>query len=325
MAINAPQALLREDLAEVLIERMTNDQARIGLQIATPLASAKRSGSYLKIERSQLGRTQSAELAPGSAYPRTSGTITNATFDTQKRGIEVPVPYEVTKDLEDAFDVESVFAERELASSDMLDSHEKRVATAVFNTTNFGAATNSTVAYTTANVANNSFIDDVKASFRRGKQNGVMYNTVVMSGPVWERVSASTPVLNYVRGQDGARASVTPEALANAFRANGVPVERVLVGDSYYNSNTNDGGYTASQIWSNTYVWCGKTAPGGSLEAPRGAIHTIYWNDTEMGGLLNVTSYEEEDRDQTVIRARHYTDEHVADDAAGDLIATQYT
>src|SRR6516225_10534893 len=142
--------------------------------------------------------------APGTRFERAVAKFADDTLTVALRGIEIVVPNETEMDYDEYLDVESFFAQRfgkEMAGL----TKEYLAQAALFNTSTFGAATNSTIAYTSANIATMDFITDIILSTRRLKAKGEPPPyTIVMSGVVFERVRTSTLVKNYIVGQFGA-------------------------------------------------------------------------------------------------------------------------
>jgi hypothetical protein len=189
------------------------------------------------------------------------------------------------------------------------------------NTTNFGAATNSSVAYTVANLATISFVADVLAAIERVNDNGGQANTIVMSSTVMNRVKLGTLVQNFVRGSrpSDATLNVNAATLAGAFADNGIT--QVLVGRSRVNSAKKGQSYSASSVWGNTYIWVGDVRLGDV--GMGGAGRTLVWN--EDGGLFTTETYRDEGRRSNMVRVRQNTDEVIVDSTAGTLIGTQYS
>lgn len=280
---------------------------------------------------------------PGTKFERAVAKFGDDTLTVTLRGVEIVVPNEVELDYAGYLAVESFFVAKFGRETSALTKEFMR-ANAIFSTTNFGSATNSTVAYTAANASTNSFFADVIASIRRVKAKGEVPDTVVMSGPVYERIRQSTNVLSYVRGIYGAGLlEVTETVIRDALASFGI--KNVLVGDSYYNTAADGATPSLTQIWSNTYIWVGKAGKtSGSTEQDGVGVPTIagagvltYWEgfnkgvpstdlstDTFAGGNY-VESYPDISIDSMVVRLKMSSSPYIGNSRVGDLISTQYS
>jgi len=178
------------------------------------------------------------------------------------------------------------------------------------------------------NFATNSAISDILASIRRVKAKGEVPDTVIMSGPVYERIRVGTLTMNYVAGQLGRGSEVTANALQAALADMGI--KQVLIGDSYYNTAADGATPSLTQIWSNTYIWvgaAGKIVSGedGLAQDYTGAGMTMFWEPFSQSEGYYVESYPDPSVDSNIIRVKDSSVPHLGNTRAGDLIATQYS
>ena len=344
-------ALPRQELALAVVEGEGQVGALIGEQVLGPLGITYRNAHYIKATLSDsLGlRPISADKyihAPGANFSRLSATLSDGTITVTPRGVERPIPIEMTLDYRE-FDVLSFFSAR-LGRETTALTKEKLIADAIFNTTNFGSATNSIVAYTAALNSTCSFIADVIASTRRLKAKGEAgpYK-VVMSGTLFERIRQSAAVQAYVAGTLKATTEVTRSSVAEALKEFGV--DELLIGDAYYN-NTADQASLASTaltaIWSTTYIWVGKAGmsttgagdSGAGVPILSGCGANVFWEDYAPGGVpstdknsLNfpggnfIETYPSNETDSLIIRVKMSHKPQITNSRAGDLIASQYS
>lgn len=283
--------------------------------------------------------------APGTEFERQIATFTDDTMTVTLRGVEIVVPNEVQLDYAGFLQVEAFETGR--FGQTVALTKEKLVAAQVFNTTNTGAgsATNSTVAYTVANLSTISFIADVIAATRAVKALGERADTVAMSGPVYERIRQAATVQAYVAGtlKPGQEADKT--TILGALREYGIT--ELLIGDSYYNNAAGTATTSLSQVWSNTYVAVFKRgtlsgmsdATGISVPQLGGLGVNTYWEGFGPGGVptTNVTaenafssgtfieSYPEFKTNSMVIRCKMSHKPYIANVNTAYLIATQYS
>ncbi len=318
---NTSGATLRGDLNIIVEEGLAADNWFIGQRILPPTPVAAKSGQYAKLQLAagELLTSGSTVRNPGGSYGEVVRGWTSATYDCVDRGLEEAVDDVVARDLGRYFNVEA--AKARLCLRNMLLDYEARVAAAVMNATTFGAGTASAVAYTSANKATISFVEDVLAAIERVNDNGGQANTIVLSSTVLNRIKLGTLVQNFCRGAlpSDSTLNLTAAALASSFADNGIT--QVLVGRSRVNSAKKGQAYSASNVWGNTYVWVGDVKNGDA--GMGGAGRTFVWN--EDGGMFTTETYRNEARRSNMVRVRHNTAEVVIDATAGTLITTQYS
>jgi hypothetical protein len=338
----------RQELAMAIVEGEGSVSGLIYNNVLPDFPINLRTAHLIKMElKNTLGLRHIAAdkyiRVPGTKFERAVATFADATIDIDLRGIEIVIPNEVQLDYAGYLNVESFYANRFGREVSGL-TKEYLAAAQIFNTTNFGAATNSTVAYTVANTATNSFISDMIAAARRLKAAGEPGPYVaVMSGPVFERVRQSTAVATYVRGTLVGTTEVTLNAIKAALAEFGY--SDVLVGDAYYNNAADGAAPSLSQIWSNTYIWVGtpgmaNTGGADGLGVPTmgGVGVTAYWEGWAPGGVRSmdkdsqtfpggnyVETYPDLSIDSMIARLKVSSKPFLGNTRAGTLIATQFS
>lgn len=343
-------AQIRQELSVAIVEGENARQDLIGKRILPDYPITRRNAHLIKATLADtLGlRTISAAKylrAPGTKFERAVAKFGGETVTVALRGMEIPVPNETQLDLAGFLDTESFFANR-LGMMSAL-TQEELIANAIFAPATFGAATNSTVAYTAANLATMNPIGDIVASIRRVKAKGEIPNTVVMSGPVFERIRFATSMLAYIAGTLRPGMDVTANTLAMALAEYGI--KQVLIGDQYVNTAADGATPVLSQIWSNAYIWVGRTgdtfgtdqkgdnADGVGVATLAGVGANLYWEGYTPGGQISmdqdalifeggnyVESYPDLTIDSVILRVKLSAQPYVGNARAGDLIATQY-
>ncbi len=318
MAFSSTGSVLRGDINTLLTEGVDAENMLIGEQVCPVFESEVQQGQYpiFKLGLGELLNNDVGTRTPGATYGRITRAYNVGTFDCLDRGLEEVVDDGYSSNVGRFFDAE-VAAARQTKLQVRL-GHEKRVAAALMNTTNFGNATNSNVAYTEALIATINVPLDVLAGIDSIKQRGVMPNALVMSDQVFNRIRRSTILQNYMRGNRPSDSLIllTPDMMAQSLG-----LEKVYVGASGINANKKGQAYSGSALWGNTYMFLGKIASGDFMNG--GALRTIVWN--KEGGIWVTESYREEFRRSNVIRVRQNTQEAAIDLNAGYLIATQYS
>lgn len=313
-------ATIRADLNYFVQEAYSAQPFLIGTRVMPPLPVDAKSGTYPKLTIAGAGTLEAVatERNADGSYNEIRRQWTSDNYDCKDRGLEERVDDAAAKDLARFFNAETVAAQ--LTLDNVLLRHEQRVAAAIMSETSFGSATNSEVAYTTANKATNSFVDDVLAAIRRTKV--ARPNTIVMSEAVFHRISTATLVKEFVRGtlKGNAEMPINAANIAAAFAPYGI--EKVEIGDVQYNTAAKGQTKSVSAVWGNTYVWVGRVNPNARDPRQGGAGFTFYWN--AEGGLWVTESYYDNKRRSNIVRVRQNTDEKIVNATAGTLIATQY-
>ena len=351
-------ALPRAELALAIVEGEGSIQGAIGEQILGPLGISFRNAHLIKatlagsIGLRHIGASKYVR-AMGAKFERLTATLGDATLTISPRGVEISVPREMVLDYKTKFDVLAFFAGRFGSEIGGL-TKEYLIATTTFSASAYiaGSATNSTVAYTEANRNKTDGtgmdpIHDIIASARRVRANGEIPDTVVMSGPVWERVRTAWNTLQFVRGQFGPIAEVTKETFGKALGEFGI--KQVLIGDSYYNSAADGATPVLTQIWSNTYILVCKAGmstasqtEGASVPSLTGIGANVFWEgfdeggtgtlspvreefDFQGGGGYYVETYPDWPTKSEVIRIELSHNPTITNNRGGDMIATQYS
>lgn len=314
-------ATIRGDINTFVEEAQSADDFFIGAKILPPFGVDLKSGTYPRLKKTggALLKAGSTTRSPKASYGEIDRAWDTDTYDTVDRGIEELIDDTERKDTARFFDQEVVTSR--LALRAMMLDHELRVAAAINNTTNFGAATNSNVAYTEANIATINAPLDILDAIERVNDNGEEANTIVMGPAVFNRLKRSTLMQNFIRGNrpSDTTLNLTPSAFAQAFAENGIT--QCLVGRARYDSAKKGQAFSSARVWGVTYVWIGRVVGGDFMEG--GAGRTLVWN--EEGGLFVTETYRDEKRRSGVIRVRQHTTEKIVNDGAGTLIATQYS
>lgn len=313
-------ATIRADLNLKVEEAQMSDDFFVGIRAMPPLGVDAKSGTYpkLQISTGELLTNSATERSTDGAYGEVTRQWTTDNYDCVDRGLEERVDDAQARDAARWFNLEATAAK--LVLRQMMLAHELRVATALFNAATFGAATNSAVAYTEANLATISFVSDVLAAIERCRNNGTNPDTIVLSSTVYNRVRRANLVQNFVTGSIGKGSEVTGSTLAQAFADEGI--KQVLIGKARYNAAKKGQAHSATNVWGNSLAWVGK-ANQGALDAKEGgAGFTFFWN--QEGGLFVTETYREERRRGNIVRVRQNTAEKIVDATAGTLIGTQF-
>lgn len=307
----------REELTDVIMEGVTDFSEFQGLAVLPPAPLKLPTGHVPKITiaKGDMLRAANRRRAPGTKFARWQSAIDDHSITLTQISEEVQLPDEQTMLYEDYFAFEQVYAKE--AANRLRRGHEIDAEATLFNTGNFDAV-NSAVAYTAANKATMTPVEDLLAAIRRVKGRGERANTILFPGQVWDRLRVSDEMRTFIVGTINAGAKVTPENLAAALGSNGI--EQVLIGDGYVNQSEVNSNAAINPIWPTTYVFVGRCESG---QLSTGGIgRTFYWE--KEGPLFNISSYRDESQKSNVIRAMKTTLTDLTNTRAGTLITTQY-
>lgn len=308
----------REELQDVIMEGVTDFDEFIGLALLPEMPMSLVTGHVPKITIAQgdLLRAANRNRAPGTNFNRWQMAIDAHSMTLVQVSEEQSIPDEQEMLYEDYFDVEAIGAGE--ATSRLRRGHEMEVAAAIFNTGNFDAV-NSAVAYTAANIATMTPITDILAAIRRVKARGERPDTIVIPGTVWDRISLSTQMIQFVAGTVNPAAIVTADDLQKKLAVHGIT--KVLAPDAYVNQSDSLASDVINPIWSTTYLFVGSTKNGALRTG--GVGRTFYWD--KQGPLFQLFSYRDEVKASNVIRSRKTSLTDITNTRAGTLITTQWS
>lgn len=318
-------SVYRADIAGAIEQAALWENNLIGLKAAPVVNVPDETGLYpvFKLAAGNLLRNEAGARAPGAAFARGTHSYEQDTFACVEYGYESAIDDKIAKRMSKFFDAEVIAAK--LAKRKVLLGHEIRVKDLTFSTTNYGAATNSATAWTVSNIATFDVGYDVDLAKERLRAKGEDANNCVgvMSGPMFNLCRGSTKLQNRLRGigvSSDSILNVDEQAVAEALG-----LRALLVGRAYYDTSVENGTFSGSAIWSNTYMWVGNVGTGGGYGDffTGGAQFTINW--AQYASQLAVETYRDEEHKSDIVRAYHAVDEKVVNGNAGTLIATQYT
>lgn len=279
-------------------------------------------GIYMKanLANAELLNADARPRESGAAYQKVNRKYDQDNYDAQEYGLEADIDDSYEEEVDRFMNLEAT--EAMLLERSLRISYEQRIVAKVFGSSTWLAGpTNSTAAYTLANVATADVVSDVDAAKLLLNSYGVIPNAVVMSAQVFYRIRRQTLLQNQVFGVTpktaGQRTLPSEEDVARALG-----VDMLLVGKAPVNANGKGQAYSPSFIWNNTYVWVGQIE-GGEYQAG-GAGRTIQWSK-DTTGLFTPETYRDDRIRSNVLRVRQHTAEKVIDNSAGTLITTQYS
>ena len=315
-------AIFRGDIAGVVEQAKDFEAGLIGTAVMPVLDVPVRAGQYptFVLKEGQLLKSDMKTRSPYSAYARGTRAFTQDTYTALEYGYEEAVDDTVTLDVARFFDAEVIAAK--LAKRKLLLAHELRVAAKIFDSGTF-QATNSSVAYTSANLATFDVGQDVQDALDRllSKGESTTNTKVVIPFGIWSRLRASTKFQNRLRGTGLSTDTILNASTQAAAEVFGV--SEVLIGRASYDQAPEGVAFSAASVWSNQFIWVGSVTQAGAGYFGGGAAFTLSWS--EYGPAIGVSTYREETIKSNIVRASQYTAEKVVNANAGQLISTQYS
>lgn len=310
----------RQELNDYIVEGLTDDSMFVGLKLFPPSPLQLPTGHVpkLTIAKGDLMRATTKTRSPGANFDRWQSAVDDFNMTLVQIAEEVSLPDEQNMLYSDYFSIETVYTTE--AANRLKRGLEIDAETALFNTgTGYFDAVNSTVVYSAANLATMDPIGDIIAAIRRLKARGEAPDTIVASGPLYDRLRFATKVQSYIAGSINPGAIVTADTIAASLASMGI--KNFWVSDSYVNLSqeltTND----IEPIFPMSYIFVGKVGTGALSTGGFG--RTFYWD--KEGPIINVSSYRDEPKKSNVIRAMKTTFTAVTNARAGTLIASQVT
>jgi hypothetical protein len=315
---------LRQDLNGFVQEQSPDiERMLIGLKIA-PAVPGPFSGQYPRNTILDTGLLQpggNKARVRGTAFPRNKTTIGNDFYELQDFSEEETIDLKTIREYSRFFAMEQSASVR--ATRRALLGHERRIASIVQNTNNFNA-TGAVVAYTNANLATINFAQDILNAVDRLQRRGYSPDTIALSSDVASRIRTTTLLQNFLKPFAAGVTVATDSAIVAAFAQ--VGIRQLLIGTIGLDLAGTGSTTTLVPAWSNSHIWVGKVGMvpnGGNVYSPgEGAIRTIY--DEGQSGPISISSYDDTAINSVVIRANHDVAEKVFDQAAGELITTNF-
>lgn len=316
----------RTDISAFLEEAVEVEKLFVGQKIFPIYESDVESGRYpkFKIRDGGLLKRESTRRNQTGTYNEVDRKFDWETYVTEEKGLEERIDDVMSKRFEKFFDAEVLTAK--LVMRSLMIDYE--IAAAAKLQTTIGTdpgegftSTNSTVAYTEANILTFDFALDISDAMARLEALGEVPNTIVMSRAVFNRVRRSKLFQQYLFGSLSANTgnrAVTEQVIGETFG-----LDNVFVTKMSYDMAAKGLGPTLGPIFGNAYVWLGNVQ-GGDFNAG-GFGRTIIWDADSPGGLFTTESYRAEHRRGDMVRVRSNQSLKVINQNAGQLVATQYS
>jgi len=306
---------LRPDLGAVAIEYALEASQRgfIGVEVMPVFETPEQSGEYPVIPVESLLKLQDTKRAARSAYGRSDYEFESADFACKEDGWEEPVDDGEAKMYATYFDAEELAVQRALDV--VLRAQEKRIATAVMNTTNF-SVNNVSVKWTApATAVPRANIKAARTALRNA--TGLEGNAVILSLDTFENAMLCAEFLDHVK-------YTNPVLLENfetqkKLMALYLGIDRVLVGNASYDAGKKGQALSATAIWPTAYGMVAQIGTNAQdLREPCLGRSFLWTADTPDNVV--VEQYREDQTRSDIYRVRQYMDEKFVCIAAGYLL-----
>jgi hypothetical protein len=315
----------RTDISTLLEEAVEVEKLFIGQKVMPIYESDEENGRYpkFKLRDGALLKRQSTTRNQSGTYNEVDRKFDWETYLTKEFGLEERIDDVVEKRFAKFFDAETLTAK--LVMRALMIDYEIAVATKI--QTPIGTdplegftSTNSTVAYTEANILTFDFPLDLTNAQAAMEALGEVANTLILSRALFNRIRRSKNLQLFLFGSLSANAgnrAITEQLLAETFG-----FENIFVTKMSYDVAAKGKGPTLSAIWSPNYYWLG-SVQGGDFSTG-GSGRTIIWEADSPGGLFATETYRAEHRRGNMVRVRSNRSLKVINQNAGYLVNTQW-
>lgn len=310
-------AIYRPDLGQAVMEFYeTEINEFIGMQVMPLFPTAVQAGSFPVIPKEALLKLFDTSRAPRGKYKRDDFEYERGKYATSEQGWEEPVD-DTERGLldQEAPGVADIVATKR-AMGMIMRNQEKRIADAIFNSTNFTAHAVSTEWNTAASATPLDDVLDGISAFRT--QCGMKPDALIISYTTFLDLKACDQIVDQIKytfpGID--ILSMGASQLAQLF---GVP--RVLIGGGVYDSTGKGIDSTIADLWSYEYAMLAKIGSGRDILQPSVGRTFLWTADSPQNAV--VEEYREEQTRSDIYRVRHHVAETLLKsyDSSGNVVS----
>ncbi len=292
----------RPDLGMAVTEYIENAPfaGYIGLQVMPLFPVTEQSATFPVLPKEALLSVPDTRRAMRSNYNRGDWEFEEGYYATRENGWEEPLDDRERKLYQSKFDAEMVATRR--ATSIILRNQEVRIASKVFNGSNFTAHP---VTNEWDDAANATPIDDINAGKLAVRQAcGMIPNTLIISFTTFvnlKRCAQVVELLKYTFPGEKIN-SMSPAQLAVVL-----DVEKVLVGGAVFNAAKKGQNASIADVWDSEYAMLTITSDAPDISEPCIGRTFIWTEDSENNAV--VEQYRDDAIRSDIFRCRHDTDE----------------
>lgn len=289
-------------LTATLNNYLVNPDGFVGRRLAPIFLTPEQSAQYYVFDRENMLSASSLKgRAPSTPFPRTKLKLSDDTYRTIDRGLEIPVDDGVRKKYAKAFDAD-LAAIRKIRN-DVLLNHEIRVRDKAT-----GASVASATLLTAAQWDNYAGAShDPVANVDAGKEaihsaSGMEANLMILPRAVFMKLKESPKILDKIKYSQ--RGVVTVEILQEVF---GIP--NIKIAGLSLNSAADGQTPVPADLWSDNVVLA-HVEDSPALDAPNFMRTFVWTEETGPDGVL-VETYRQNEIKSDVHRAQQWTDEKI--------------
>ncbi len=306
----------RPDLGAIAYEHMTEASRNgfIGLDIMPIFDVADQSADYPIIPIESLIHIPDTKRASRGNYNRSDYSFEMGTYSCDEYGWEEVIDDKESNLYARFFDAEEVAVIR--ATDILIRGLEKRIATAVFNTSNITNTSAVTTEWSTITSTPRSDVSAGKTAMRIA--SGLTPNAMVMSLTVFENLLLVTEIrdaLKYTNPIEMGGLEAQKKALSMYFG-----IDRILVGGAIEDTSKKGKSFSLADIWDDEYCGLFKIASGNDLKDP--ALGRTFMWTADSPNIITTEYYRQDEIRSDVYRVRHnVSDEAFIFTGAGYLLS----
>jgi len=311
----AATTLQRPDLGAIAYEYLTEASQRgfIGLSLLPIFDVPQKSADYPKIPIEALIKIPGTKRAPRANYARGDYQFETGTYSCEEYGWEEPVDDTEASLYRRFFDAEEVAVKR--AVDILLRGQELRIATLLFNASNFSHTDAGTEWSTASSATPRANVNTCKAAMRAA--SGLMPNVLAMSLKVFNNLLMTAEIataFRYTSPIEIGGFDAQKRLMAQYFG-----VDKVLVGDAIRDTAKKGQSFSLTDIWDDEYVGLFKASAGGSDLRDPCVGRSFLWTADSPSNLVS-EQYRQEEIRSNVYRVRQNVDEALVFGGAGYLL-----
>jgi len=298
----------RADLGEAFHEFSPDGMTFIAPLILPDASVPKDEGTVTVITRENM-RSDEAERAEGGTFQRIDITGEDLTYLCKNYGLEIPVTDRERKKYVDDFQVE--LEKIAILRLRMLLARELRVKNLIFNTTTWTGDD----LYTDRsgapwdNAGSDIIAHVVAAKEKVRSMTGVKANALIVSEATVNNMIANTGI----QGRFPDNVLLTVELLRQQMAAI-FGLQKLLVGDTVYNTADEGQSFSGSDIWPDDYAMVARVAEGPGMPMTTPCVgRTLRWTDMVNNVDGSPEQYREEQTKSEIYRMEDYLQEKVID------------
>jgi len=300
------RAIPRLELGEAALEFIQAQDEFIGTKVLPIFPTKKKASIFPAITRESITRDADTKRAPRGNYNRDSFQAKDRQYACEEHGLEGPLDDSEREMYASDFDSELTTVQ--IVTRRVLQAQEKRIASAVFDTTTFsGVDLFTDYSAEPWDNASSDVIAQVREVREKVRKNcGMDPGSLIMSKANIDRLLANSGIkgaIQYV-------ARLTEAEILNAL-ADILGVKKIVVGKGIYNSAKEGKAFKGADIWSDDYAMVAVIGEGQRLSDPSMGRTFLWTGDSPENAT--VEQYRDDAARSDIFRVRQHVDEIIID------------